>query len=403
MIERPPSRYGDVSRKDYIEQMHGVVEYAGRHELVGGVALDPSGWQYSGLETGRQFHSAAGDTRAEVFEITSRRIDEAIASSDDNSATKAETEMASSHGDVYKWTSALHEAKGELRWEIAAPMVDGAIMSGFPRSALDYLARATDQEPAEAEDHGYTLEWMEDVWTLAEHPDVGPQDRMLFARRVVADARGTEPFSQGQFRQLISRETWGNPEGLDAEKKWEQRYADLEYEIDGMYIAQVGYLDAGGEFGDDEFSMLRHELGNRVADRSRWEYRAEDGEAGSPQLSSVATGLATSLISFNAEFLRRFVESKGSFSDQNTARLRARELQELTGIAGLNEDGWGNTTEQLALMTNYMVGDETMRGLREAASGLLTQVNQYLEMPIGAEEETSSVDGRRGWFPLSRN
>ena len=319
------SLWGDVNRPQYIEIMRDVAGLAGRDDLIGQPQIERTGWQHTDVETGRHFDHLAGGSRAQISAITLNRVHDFVDASDDPSAVTANKALreASRTGDNYQFSSALYKAEGELKLQILDALVEHELMSGFPSGTIRWIKSAGGNAIG-TEARGYNLAFFEEVWELAQLPDIGAKEHSSLAEAMLNTGN-----------DIIADETWDTNEGQAARLRWTDRYEAAQDEIDATLIAQADVLIVEPWTAAEDHTMhaLATELSSQIARRFRQEYnkRSEMPDPGCVR-DLVRAHLDLRLVDAEAALNKAETSNTPRTGDVNVASVTLMYLQDVLGM-----------------------------------------------------------------------
>lgn len=367
---------GNVHRDNYIRAMRGVAEYAGSIAFLDVPTLERTGWYHRDAETGRGFDHLAGGERAETSAVTLNRLHELVDASTDESAEAAKTALRKSvnTGDNYQFSYALDESKGELRLKVLDLLIEHELMIGFPSEVIKWIERAGGVEIG-TEDRGYDLGFFEEVWKLAQHPDIGLREKVSLAK-VFAEKR----------QSIISKDTWDAEEGQQAAEAWGKRLENAQQKVDGILIAKARACIEDPRRGHDENSIHKLAIGIEAQMRDRWYWHYRDGDVN--YAVSQVRGLVDAhleLLFVDAQTRVEAAEALDKELNQETGAINLAivAIMRLNALLGLGPNGVGENRypDLESVLTELTLGPENLNFTKDRAHELSRRVRVIRGIP----------------------
>jgi len=270
-------------------------------------------------------------------------------------------------GNPYAPSAALDKTEGDVHWEIADQLIASEVITGNPDGALNWLKRASlegkvDHRPEQS--HG--LEWMNKVWEVSEHKDVGLESKMYFAQGVVEELS----LSSEEHRKdakLISAEELASTPGV--EELWDARLEQVEAELGDVYLQQLDAVTQSPDSSRKDYAGLRADLFERVSERYAKEMNAfwwggEYSDDKKFEASDQLKQLVEAEIKLRTSFLEKV--TAGDLDSSGSAEW-ATELGDLTGFTQEGHRSYATSNETGSNYVTDVLGEDALSDLGEAA------------------------------------
>ena len=385
--------HGAIGREAYIHNMREVAIFVGRVELAQAPELVQHGWTRTDVETDRHFDHLTGGSRAEVSAVTLNRIHGILDTSTDDSAETARKALrgTSGTGDNYQFSTALDKAEGNLKLELLDTLVENELMNGFPEYTVKWIDRAGGNAIG-TEARGYDLPFFDEVWELAQHPDVGLKNRADLAKTFAKD-KG----------KIISPETWQTEQGQAARVVWQERHEAVQEQIDTVYIEQAEALCADPSAAPEDHTIhaLANDIEWHLTDRWRRHANVLGQEASFERVRDLVTANVNLRVADAQVQLERAEATNASEGpDINVSNVSLWRLKELLGM--VKEERYDNVADTI---TPIALEGETLETYRQQATDLEQRLKALKgsSVPEAVVARTKSVARRALSSILRRN